>query len=167
MPLDDLDRQQIRKFEARMELALAELRKWQTAINAVHEAADEKPPYDLQDSVRGVEERSVGVGYGRGEFHGKPLATVVKRIIRDQGPMSAHELYEIMEGGGFDFGDSSEGKALHGLKISLGKNRAFTKMPNGFYNIATEGVKRRKTVKRVRIGADKDNDEEEGAHESV
>lgn len=135
MPLDDNDQKQIEKYMARMAPALAELRKWQAAVNAVHEAAGEPPPYDL--AAEGAPAPGAGRRkYGRAEFYAYPLATVVKRLIEDNGALSVDELYELMLSGGFPFKESNAEKAKDNMKISLGKNIAFGKTSNGYYTLS-------------------------------
>ena len=49
MTLNNDDRRRIEDLERKLAHALAEARKWRAAINSIHEAAGEAPPYDLMD----------------------------------------------------------------------------------------------------------------------
>jgi len=138
MPLDDAAKRTVEGLERKMLPLKAELRKWKQAINLIYEANDESPPYlDEGDAPANPKKK-----YSRGEFHGQPLATVVKRIITEIGPQNEHELYDAMIDGGFGFDEPNAERAKNNLKISLGKNIAFTKMPNGFYNLSVTRSKR-------------------------
>ncbi len=159
MPLDDNDRQQIAKYEAKMAPALAELRKWQTYINGVYEAAGESPPYELSGAGVPAQPLVGSAGtrvYKRGEFFNQPMATVVKTILghRDEdglGPATDEELYVTMKSGGYDFETDNESKARHKLKTSLGKNPAFVSIPGGYFGLV---VKHGRRPKRSRVGSD-------------
>ncbi len=151
MPLDENDLRQIAKYEEKLKPALAELRKWQTYINGVYDAAGEPPPYKFDGDATAVPSPSGARGYKRGEFFQKPMATIVKRILEDRekaglGPATEDELYETMLAGGYDFEEPNADRAKNNLKISMGKNPAFVKVPGGFYGLTSHyGGARRRT----------------------
>lgn len=152
MPLDEAARKTIEALEARVaplqeRIAplLAEVDRWKTAINAIYEACDEPPPHVVGSTSGRPVTTERSVQYGRGDFHGRPLAAVVRQIITDHGPQSLDELYATMVAGGFVFEKPSEKAAKIGLTVSLGKSRAFAKLDNGYYNLATPGPRGRRT----------------------
>jgi len=155
-PLDDNDRAMIAKYEAKLAPALAEVLKWKKAINTVCEAADEAALYDLVNDEPGSARPTSRKVYGRAEFFGKPLASVVTRILEDHTALDIDELYGLMFSGGFGFGATEE-KAKNNLKISLGKNSKFGKTPQGHYVIAPPGTRKKAS------GDEKEAADEEGA----
>jgi hypothetical protein len=75
------------------------------------------------------------------EYYGRPLATVVKDILQKRaaaslGAISLDELYETMLRGSFKFDAKNDGTARRSLAISIAKNPAFHKVPNGSIGLA-------------------------------
>lgn len=155
MPLDESEQRQVRKYEARMAPALAEVRKWQVAINAVYEAADEPPPYSISGEVSGLEPSAQRKRYGRAEFFTMALATVVQKLIEDSAEkaLNIDEIYELMVSGGFPFKEPNAERAKENLKISLGKNVKFARTATGFYTIASGSPRRRGATRDTGSGS--------------
>jgi hypothetical protein len=75
------------------------------------------------------------------QFYGRPLATVVREILEmrraaGQGAISVKELYAKLVDGGYKFESADEDNARRVLRISLTKNPAFHKIPNGDYGLS-------------------------------
>ena len=78
----------------------------------------------------------MAVGIRSDEFYGRPLASVVKAILQKReaarlGAASLDELYDAMIRGGFKFEAKNDGTAKRSLAISISKNAAFHRVPNG------------------------------------
>jgi hypothetical protein len=74
------------------------------------------------------------------QFYGRPLATVVREVLEmrraaNLGPASVTDIYGRLVDGGYKFDTSNEHNAKRGLRISLTKNPAFHKLPNGDYGL--------------------------------
>jgi hypothetical protein len=75
------------------------------------------------------------------QFYGRPLATVVREILEmrqvaSQGAASVAEIYAKLVEGGFKFDAANDDNAKRALRISLAKNPAFHKIPNGDYGLS-------------------------------
>jgi hypothetical protein len=55
------------------------------------------------------------------------------RGAANQGAATADDLYDALIAGGFDFEEKSEALSKWNLAISLGKNGAFVRTPNGLW----------------------------------
>jgi len=146
MALDSTDQAMVDKLRVRLDPMLADVRKLQTAINAIYELAGEDPPYQHVGEAGGTAPPKARFKvYGRGEFYGKQLATVVRQLIDDNGPLTAEEIHELMLSGGFKF-EAAENKQVDNLKISLGKNTTFDKTSQGHYTVAEQRPRKRTAV---------------------
>lgn len=97
------------------------------------------------------------------QFYGRPLATVVREILlmrRDAGQSAAsvNDIYAKLVEGGYKFDAANEDNAKRSLRISLTKNPAFHKIPNGDYGLSewypTARTKRERTPENGHTATD-------------
>lgn len=122
--------QMTKPLEAKLQIAMAEVKKLKTAINCYYEAMGQPAKYlDVeQESIQGALPRP-------DEYFGRPLATVVtealeKRRRANLGSATLDELFKELTTGGFKFVGKNEGVQKRGLAISMGKNTKFFKLDN-------------------------------------
>ena len=89
------------------------------------------------------------------QFHNKPLATAVKEYLTMRGTSAkAEEILEALKRGGYDFsGSTKDDIQLRNLKISFGKNPAFTYIrSNETYGLAEKyGIDNKKKGKEIDV----------------
>jgi hypothetical protein len=136
---DHID-QTIAALVKKIEEQQSAISKIKTTINQLLELEGRPPMFsdaDLQPATGGT----TVVAYSRNDaFYGKPLATAVKMVLEARGKAghgaaTAEELYQALVDGGFDFEEKGEPLAKRNLAISLGKNMAFTRTPNGRWGL--------------------------------
>lgn len=104
------------------------------------------------------------------QFYGRALATVVKEILEARGQaMSAQEIIEAMEHGGYDFASHGwkDKDRLRSFTITLSKNVvAFHRLPNGSFGLPKwypEAMTKKQAVKSEKNAA---TSEDEATEES-
>lgn len=125
--MSDSMREAISTLEERLIEQEATVRKTKLAINALHEALGDKPPYTDVDSKGPSLKRK---GMRADAFYGKPFATAVREVLdMVRKPMRVPEIVETLQSGGYDFGKTKNLEKA--VQISLGKNtNTFVRLPN-------------------------------------
>ncbi|MBI3466050.1 MAG: hypothetical protein HY000_23800 [Planctomycetes bacterium] len=126
----------IAKAQAKLKGLETEVIKTKEFINQIR-AFDELPP--LYSDLALKPEVSIGA-IRSDQFYGRPLATVVREILEMRKASgltaaSVAEIYSKLVEGGYQFETSNEENAKRVLRISLTKNPAFHKIPNGDYGL--------------------------------
>jgi hypothetical protein len=125
----------IRSLRTKIEDHEAAARKIKVTINQLLELDGKPPAYSDAD----LQAAPTLLNIRKDQFFGKPLATCVKLILEargaaNQGGATTEELFEILKSGGYDFG-SRPGHGLRNLGITIGKNMAFQRTPNGLWGL--------------------------------
>jgi len=137
-----------------------EINKVKTTINQLLEVDGRSPMYEESD-LQSLSDVSMGIRLD--EFFGKPLATCVKNILDRRNSMnqvgaSIEEIYRNLFDGGFDFENKKEAIAKRNVAITLGKNSAFQRTPNGIWGMRTwYGGKIKKSARNKSSTGEKDN----------
>ena len=126
--------QAVKPLEDKLQLALAEVKKLKSAVNAYYEAMGEpiKYPDTGQESVQGAARPD--------EYYGRPLATVVREVLlkrrqSNRGSATLDELFSELTSGGFKFAGKNDGIQKRGLAISMSKNPKFHKLDNDTWGL--------------------------------
>jgi len=107
-------------------------------INQVLEFDGQPPLYNEEAIAPKVSSGSIRSD----QFYGRPLATVVREVLEmrkaaNAGAATVNEIYAKLTEGGFGFdGTANEENAKRVLRISLAKNPAFHKLPNGQFGLS-------------------------------
>jgi hypothetical protein len=144
MALDPTDQAMVDKLEAKVAPLLAEVGKLRGFINTVYELAGEAIPYPDAAAAALASPSPVGrKSYARDAFYGMGLATAVRKLLEENGALSAEEIRDLLFSGGFKFEVEDVAKQLNNLKISLGKNQVFDRTSKGDYTIAVPRARRK------------------------
>ena len=113
-----------------------EIKKAKIAANAIAELDGVPAPYQKIDD----EEAVVSTSFQTDEFYGQPLAKCVRRILEarralNSGPASIAEIHDALLSGGYRFDTKDEANSKSSLRVSLGKNPLFHKLPNGGWGL--------------------------------
>lgn len=111
----------ISKMQEKLEVKMKEIAELKKAINVMRGTIGEEPIYDeVEEKVRDGSE-----SLRPDQYFGQPLARAMKDIIKSKNQaMSAQEILEQLEKGGFEFPTNWKKKEyLRFVAISLGKNR--------------------------------------------
>ncbi len=101
-------------------------------INDLRVRSGDAPLYDAQDLDRGSGPSTIKDD----QFYGRKLATVVKEVLSLKGSAcKVTEIYNTLVEGGFKFDTKNDDNAKRSLRISLSKNPAFHRLPNGSYGL--------------------------------
>jgi hypothetical protein len=131
--MDESTKTTIEKYQAKMELLEAQVRKIKISINSLCELENEPPIYDVGDETSGPFAKPQAIRSD--QYFGRPIATVVKEILtarfeRQLGAISLDDLFSLMLQGGFDFEGKDESSKKRSLAITVGKNPAFIRVPS-------------------------------------
>jgi hypothetical protein len=115
-----------------------EIRKAKIAANAIAEMDGLPVPYQQLDE----EDASVLTSFQSDQFYGQPLAKCVRLILEarramNSGPASVTEIHDALVKGGYLFDTKDETNSKNSLRVSLGKNPLFHKLPNGGWGLLT------------------------------
>ena len=132
------------KIRGAIEVLEEELRDQQAAVNTSKQVINAlciKAGLDAMYIVEDSDSSSSLAEIKGDTFYGRPLATVVKeyltmRRMAGSGPATIPEIHENLFKGGYVFTAVSDKSARDGLRISLGKNQLFHKLPNGSYGLS-------------------------------
>jgi hypothetical protein len=124
----------IRSLRSKIEEHEAAARKIKVTINQLLELDGKPPAYADVD----LQAKPTLMNLRKDQFFGQPLATCVKTILEargaaNQGGATTEELFEVLTQGGYDFENSPN--ALRKLGITIGKNMAFQRTPNGLWGL--------------------------------
>lgn len=131
----------IAELEEKLAPIDAKARELKTAINSLAKCINREPPYpEAFGDGRAASQSSQSFTIRSDQFHGQPLATAMREIFEmrrgaGNGPATVNELYDALVEGAFGFETKNDENAKRGLRVSLGKNPVFYKLPNGLWGL--------------------------------